>query len=517
MNKKLENIYENNKLNLSNSLKAQDDISILINNIISYINKTEFYIVGKIKICKLISSSITNGNINNYFNIKEAGIGFHLFDKNGFSIFVSTFDLNMNKIKALINNGMNLLKKYNKICNDPNKNIFELQPIKARLEKKSNVDIDKINSEKFQRDFLEFYNNLPKENDISYSIGISLKNIDNFIFRSDGTDIYYNEFYSIITGDLSISSNSKASIYYKIHKFGLDILNDKDKLEEFLSLTSKNNKLVKDLSLAENVDGGSYNLIIDYALAKGLAHEAFGHAAETDFVENSILSKNGIFNKGLKVGKSFLNIIDESFDNEWAYTPFSDYGLIRKKVYIVKDGILNNGLSDVFSYKKAQTELTGAERSERYSDIPIPRMSNIRIELNPDFVYKDNIFNKNFNEIKPSEILNYVLENKLFKNDKDTLLLSGYSGGQVDTVKGNFVFNCQAIYKVENNKIKIFKPSVFSGITLKTLDSISFGIGNLKLDAIGRCGKSGQSVNSSGGSHYFLGINYNENIIIGGK
>jgi TldD protein len=34
---------------------------------------------------------------------------------------------------------------------------------------------------------------------------------------------------------------------------------------------------------------GSFPLVIDYALAKGLAHEAFGHASEADGFRSSIL------------------------------------------------------------------------------------------------------------------------------------------------------------------------------------------------------------------------------------
>ena len=503
-----------NNLNFDNNLSKYDD---LICQITKFTNSLGLYIVGKIKLSLSISSSITNGILNNFLNFKELGIGFHLFNSEGYSTFLSTSNIDLNNLKKMILSGANLLKNFQKYYNEPNKNIFELNPIKARLLKNPEFDLNNLNSSEFQNKFLNFYKELPIENSLSYNIGISLKYNETFIFRSDGTNILYNDFYSVITGDISKSDNSKGSLYYKVHKFGVNVIDDNEKLNKFIKLTNKNNSLVKKIAEADMIDAGNYNIIIDYALAKGLAHEAFGHAAETDSIENSILAKDKKFNKGLVVGKPYLNIIDESFDNEWAYSPFSDYGGIRQRVHIVKEGILNCGLSDIFSYKKANTLLTNAERSESYSDIPIPRMSNIRIELDENSVYKDKIFDKDFDDIEPENVLEYAYNNNLFNNDKEIVLLSGYKGGQVDTVKGNFVFNCQAIYKKEGNKIKIFKPSIFSGSTLKTLNSISFGIGDLKLDAIGRCGKSGQSVNSSGGSHYYIGINYNDQIIIGGK
>ena len=52
---------------------------------------------------------------------------------------------------------------------------------------------------------------------------------------------------------------------------------------------------------------------------------------------------------------------------------------------------------------------------------------------------------------------------------------------------------------------------------LAALSSISRGFGPLQLDAIGTCGKWGQSVPSSGGSHGYLFIEPNEAIGVGGQ
>ena len=47
---------------------------------------------------------------------------------------------------------------------------------------------------------------------------------------------------------------------------------------------------------------GDDRLLIDFALAKGLAHEAFGHAAESDSLDSSILGDGGRF----KAGERFM-------------------------------------------------------------------------------------------------------------------------------------------------------------------------------------------------------------------
>jgi TldD protein len=49
------------------------------------------------------------------------------------------------------------------------------------------------------------------------------------------------------------------------------------------------------------------------------------------------------------------------------------------------------------------------------------------------------------------------------------------------------------------------------------LHAIREGFGPLLLDAIGTCGKWGQSVPSSGGSHYFLALDPNERVRLGGR
>jgi TldD protein len=49
------------------------------------------------------------------------------------------------------------------------------------------------------------------------------------------------------------------------------------------------------------------------------------------------------------------------------------------------------------------------------------------------------------------------------------------------------------------------------------LQSVREAFGPLVLDAIGYCGKWGQQVPSSGGSHYFLVVEPHESVGLGGR
>src|SRR5207247_4113100 len=68
---------------------------------------------------------------------------------------------------------------------------------------------------------------------------------------------------------------------------------------------------------------GTYPLLIDYALAKGLAHEAFGHAAEADSFRSSVLAREGRIRSGERVGREIVSVIDEPVPGDHADHPMA--------------------------------------------------------------------------------------------------------------------------------------------------------------------------------------------------
>jgi TldD protein len=65
--------------------------------------------------------------------------------------------------------------------------------------------------------------------------------------------------------------------------------------------------------------------------------------------------------------------------------------------------------------------------------------------------------------------------------------------------------------------VRLFRPAIFSGPVLEALRSVRTGLGPLQLDALGTCGKWGQSVASCGGSNYFLVLDRNPRVLVGGR
>jgi TldD protein len=256
---------------------------------------------------------------------------------------------------------------------------------------------------------------------------------------------------------------------------------------------------------------GSYPLLIDYALAKGLAHEAFGHAAEADSFRSSVLAKDGRFRAGERVGRDLVSVIDEPVRGDHAYQPISANGFRRERVEIVRRGVLHEALADAFSAGPGGVPPKGAERAQSYRFTPIPRMSNIRIELETSRPLP-----RPFEEMTPEDVVALVGDAGFFERFPKIVFLSGYTGGQVNPVLGDFVFNCQALYELTPRGATLYRPAIFRGSLLAALASIARAFGPLQLDAIGTCGKWGQSVPSSGG-HGYVFLEPNDAIGVGGQ
>ena len=138
-------------------------------------------------------------------------------------------------------------------------------------------------------------------------------------------------------------------------------------------------------------------------------------------------------------------------------------------------------------------------------------MTNIRIEVDAPLPAPGE-----FEDYGPEEVRQLLADAGVFARHPRIVHLSGYSGGQVNPSTGDFVFNCKAIYVLDGSGIALHKPAIFSGSMFGALHSIREAFGPLKLDAQGTCGKWGQMIPSSGGSHYFLVVDPHHAVRLGG-
>jgi TldD protein len=179
--------------------------------------------------------------------------------------------------------------------------------------------------------------------------------------------------------------------------------------------------------------------------------------------------------------------------------PISANGLPRETVAIVDGGVLASGLGDLFSAEQAGIPVTGACRAASFRDRPTPRMTNIRVVLREPLPLA----------VDPEDLTAEMVAQTLrafgfVERGTRTLYLAGYRGGQAHPRRGDFIFAANAVYEIEGERAVPRRAASFTGLAEPALAAIVAGIGPLRLDALGACGKDGSTVPSSGGSHALL-------------
>jgi TldD protein len=471
------------------------------------------YYVARIQERSDLAVLINNGQTEEINTSTLSGIGLQVFTPEGYMGFAAADRISETIVADLFEKAVFLAKTGQKYQTETNREIHKLTPLKKRLEIPSVDPLQSLTLTEIEAKLKELNQQLAAiDSRLSVRTMMRLTKEEWRICRADGTDVIFNTPRSYIYHSFTAKSGEKtATTYANLPGMDLGILVRPEKLERLQKRAEKAARLALDLLGAAKFPGGNYKIVIDYALAKGLAHEAFGHAAETDAIESSILGENGRFRTGLKVADSRLSIVDGPLEGDYAYQPISAIGTERKTVRIVDHGVLTTGLADVFSAARAGVAPSGAERVENFFHLPIARMSNIRIEFdNPIALEQD------FYTVTPADLYRILKQRHLIDPGETVLYLTGFQGGQVNPAFGDFMFNCSAVYRLSEQPV-LYQPAIFSGKVLSVLDSVMAALGELQIDAMGTCGKMGQGVPSCGGSHAFLVIAANPEIMIGGE
>lgn len=457
--------------------------------------------------------NINNGATEEIATTSLRGMGVQVFSADGYSGFASSDRVNPDEVKTLLDQAMRLADKVKAVAGEKNQAVFGLSPHKERRLLSLKNPYGSLSLNAIEERLIRMNRELSAV-DPRLSVRTVFRVVDEEwrIARQDGTDTSFTTPRSFIYNSFTAKDEGNtATTYSNLPGSDLSVLVEEENTAKLRKKSVQAAKLALALLTAGTVKSGSYKLVIDYALAKGLAHEAFGHAAETDGMESSILGQEGRMRLGMKVAAPLLSIIDGPVEGDYSYQPISANGIVRQEVRIVDGGVLRAGLADLFSAAAAGVGVTGAGRVESCHHLPLARMTNIRIELS-DFIR----VTEDFEDITPERLYRILMDNGLIKEGEEVLYLTGFQGGQVNPAFGDFVFNCSGIYKLGPEPV-LYRPAIFSGGILTALQSVRAGIGPLKIDAMGTCGKMMQGVPSSGGSHYFLLLDRNPEITIGGE
>ncbi len=219
---------------------------------------------------------------------------------------------------------------------------------------------------------------------------------------------------------------------------------------------------------ARPAPAGKMPVLMAAAAGGTMVHEACGHGLEADLVQKGLSVYKEM---GAKVAADEVTVIDDAtLANKYGSYKFDDEGALGQKTILIEDGYLKNYMYDYLTAQKDATSSTGNGRRQSYQHKPIPRMSNTFIAPGRD---------------KPDEII---------KSTKRGLLVQKMGGGQVNTTNGDFVFEVQEAYMIEDGEIKYpVRGATLTGngpLALTQIDRVGSDLGY----AIGTCGKGGQGV-----------------------
>ncbi|MEK7857734.1 MAG: TldD/PmbA family protein [Elusimicrobiota bacterium] len=240
---------------------------------------------------------------------------------------------------------------------------------------------------------------------------------------------------------------------------------------------------------APKAKAGEMPIVISSSAGGTFIHEAIGHSLEVDHVqEGSSPAYSGKL--GSVVAPENITVIDDPtlpfYRGSFA---FDDDGAPARPTALVKDGVLTDYLYDRVCAMREGRASNGHGRRESFHCRPIPRMSNLYIAPGQD---------------DPKAIL---------KGLKAGLFVTRMGGGQVNTATGEFVFEVDEGFWVEDGKIShLVRDANLLGVgpaVLKSIDKVGWDMGW----GIGTCGKDGQGV-PVGDGQPTLGI---PNILIGGS
>lgn len=288
-----------------------------------------------------------------------------------------------------------------------------------------------------------------------------------FIYNSEGTEITDKRTQVVLNlllvgeakGDMQTSYEAIGGFY------GFEYFTD-EAIEE---LARKTAKRLTGLLSAKEAPMGTMTVVLASEAGGTMIHEAIGHGLEADLAMEGLSCYKDML--GTKMASTLINVVDDATLPHMRGTYcYDDEGTPSERTVLVENGVLKNYLFDRFHALKYGKPSTGNGRRESYRHRPIPRMSNTMIlPGNED----------------PSKIISSV---------DDGVLVVKMGGGQVDTVRGDFVFEISEGYVIEKGCVgHMIKNATMMGNGLKVLQGIDM-VGNDLGFGIGTCGKDGQGV-----------------------
>jgi TldD protein len=234
------------------------------------------------------------------------------------------------------------------------------------------------------------------------------------------------------------------------------------------------------LLTAKRLSPGTYDVVTDPEWSGIIAHECFGHGMETDlYVRQRALSRNYI---GKPVASKIVNMFDDpSIIHEAGGFFFDDEGQLSATTHIIKNGVLQRGLTDLASAHKLKIPRSANGRRESYARKAYARMTNTF--FGPGKSSKEDIIG----------------------SVKNGLYLRHATNGMEDPQAWGIQVEGLWAEEIKNGKLtgNVYSPVIMTGFVPELLKSISMVGNDAFISGLGMCGKGHKEwvKNTTGGPH----------------
>ena len=234
-----------------------------------------------------------------------------------------------------------------------------------------------------------------------------------------------------------------------------------------------------ELLAATTIAPGAYDVVTDSVTSGIIAHEAFGHGMEADmFLKERARGADYI---GKRVGSDLVNIVDDpTLPGAYGCYFVDDEGQRATPTQIIRDGILQGGLTDLYSAARLGIGRTANGRRESVQRKAYARMSNTFFERGSH---------------TPDELL-ASLDNGLYLRETENGMEDPKGWGMQIWV------HYAREYRGGKPTGRIFSPVAMTGFVPDVLGDVSMVANDFHMDA-GSCGKGWKEIVpvGSGGPH----------------
>jgi TldD protein len=233
---------------------------------------------------------------------------------------------------------------------------------------------------------------------------------------------------------------------------------------------------------AERVEPGEYSVITSPDVSGVVCHESFGHGVETDMFLKERAKASYYLDR--TVGSPLVNIWDDpSIPGVFGSYHFDHEGYLAKPTQIVKDGVFERGITDLYSATVLGIPRSPNGRRQDFSRKAYARMSTT-------------FFGRG--ETPVSDLFNGV---------EHGIYLEKFSSGMEDPKGWGIQVTCHYGLEIKKGELtgRMFAPVVITGMVPEVLQSIT-AVGDDLVLGGGVCGKGHKEYLpvSSGGPHLLM-------------